>query len=119
MSSLTLVIAAIFIMVVQISSVIWLIVSAHRLTELAESHLKKSIFVENNLKALGSFGIFGKIPRNGSIVLMFLAPDFFERRGMIDAHELSMMPTGLKTKLMMPWIVSTIFSFAFFSFPYW
>jgi hypothetical protein len=119
MSSLTLVIAAIFIMVVQISSVIWLIVSAHRLTELAESHLKKSTFVENNLKALGSFGVFGKIPRNGSIVLMFLAPDFFERRGMIDAHELSMMPTGLKTKLMMPWIVSTIFSFAFFSFPYW
>lgn len=119
MSSLTLVIAGTFVMTTQIFSAIWLIFSAHRLTEQAESHLKKSSFVEVNLKTFGSFGLLGKIPRNGSIILMILAPDLFERRGLIDAHELSNMPTNLKNKLILPWIVSIISSFAFFSFPYW
>lgn len=118
MSSLTLVITGIVIMTAQISSVIWLTVSAHRLTEPAESHLKKSIFVENNIKTLESFGVFGKIARNGSIALMFLAPSFFERCGMIDAHELSNMPTTLKYKLILPWIAGIVFGLAFIMYPY-
>lgn len=105
-------------MIGQISSVIWIILSAHRLTEQAESYLTKSTFVENNLKTLGSFGVFGKVARNGSMVLMFLAPNFFERCGMIDAHELSNMPTSLRYKLILPWIVGIIFGFAFIMYPY-
>ena len=118
MSSLTLVIAGTFVMTTQISSAIWLLVSAHRLTEQAESHLKKSKLVEINLKTFGSFGLFGKVPRNGSIIAMFLIPDLFERRGLIDARELSNMPTSLRNRLILPWIVSIISSVAFFSFPY-
>ncbi|MHC8315645.1 hypothetical protein [Pseudomonas sp. LB3P31] len=117
MGSLTLVVAGTFVMTTQISSAIWLIVSAHKLTEQAESHLKTSKLVEINLKTFGSFGLFGKIPRNGSIIVMFLAPDLFERRGLIDARELSTMPTSLRNKLILPWIVSIISSLAFFFVP--
>lgn len=118
MSSLTLVIVGTSTMVAQISSVIWIIVSAHRLTELAENHLKKSIFLEINRKSFESFGIIGKLIRYGPIALMFLAPKFFERRGMIDANELSNMPVNLRNKLLLPWIASIISSVFFFAFPY-
>ena len=117
-SSLTLVIAGICIMTGQISSVIWIIISAHKLTGLAENHLKKSIFVEINRKSFESFGIFGKVIRYGPIALMFLAPKFFERRGMIDANELSNMPINLRNKLLLPWIVGIVFAIALFAFPY-
>jgi hypothetical protein len=118
MSSLTLVIVGISTMTAQISSVIWIIVSAHRLTELAENHLKKSIFLEINRKSFESLGIIGKVIRYGPIALMFLAPKFFERRGMIDANELSNMPINLRNKLLLPWIASIISSVFFFAFPY-
>jgi len=118
MSSLTLVIVGTSTMVAQISSVIWIIVSAHRLTELAENHLKKSIFLEINRKSFESFGIIGKVIRYGPIALMFLAPKFFERRGMIDANELSNMPINLRNKLLLPWIVGIVFAIALFAFPY-
>jgi hypothetical protein len=118
MSIFTFIIVGISIISGQLLTATWIFISAHKLTELAESHLKKSKFVENNRKTFESFGVFGKVARNGPIALMFLAPKFFERRGMIDAEELSKMPTNLRNKLILPWITGLLFIFAMIAFRY-
>ncbi|MHC8315644.1 hypothetical protein [Pseudomonas sp. LB3P31] len=110
----TLIIAGTFIISGQLLTVIWIFMSAHRLTDLAESYLNKSKFVSSNRIVFESLGLMGKVVRSGSIAMMFLAPKLFEKRGMIDARELSNMPTSLRNKLIMPWIAGTLFLIAMF-----
>lgn len=94
----------------------WIYVSAYLYTELIESYLDRSKFVESNRKALSGLGLLGKAVRNGSMALMFLFPRLCERRGLIEKNELLNLPVHLKRKLLAPWITGGALFFAMFIF---
>lgn len=117
MSNVALAIIVISILLLGVVSACWILLSSYRFTELVESYLNKSKFVENNRKGLSHAGLMGLLIRNCAMALMFLIPRLCEKRGLIEKDELLNLPIHLKRKLLVPWIVSGFSLFA--AFIYW
>jgi hypothetical protein len=99
-------------------STFWIILSSYRFTELLESYLDKSKFVASNRKVLSHAGLMELLIRNCAMALMFLIPRLCEKRGLIEKDELLNLPTHLKRKLLVPWIISgfTLFAASIYCF---
>jgi hypothetical protein len=117
MSNVALAIIVISILLLGVVSACWILLSSYRFTELVESYLNRSKFVENNRKVLSHAGLMGLLIRNCAMALMFLIPRLCEKRGLIEKNELLNLPIHLKRKLLVPWIVSGFSLFA--AFIYW
>ena len=108
MSNDALAIIVLSIFFLGVVSTFWIVLSSYRFTELLESYLDKSKFVASNRKVLSHAGLMGLLIRNCAMALMFLIPRLCEKRGLIEKDELMNLPTHLKRKLMMPWIISGV-----------
>lgn len=117
MSTLSLIIIGVSIISGQLLAVIWMLASSHKQTEKIESYLDKSEFIESNRKVFASSGLLGKVIRNGCIALLFLRPEFFEKRRLIEKDELLNLPVHLKRKLLAPWITAIFFLLALSLYP--
>lgn len=117
MSKVALAIIVISILFLGVVSACWILLSSYRFTELVESYLNKSKFVENNRKVLSHAGLMGLLIRNCAMALMFLIPRLCEKRGLVEKDELLNLPNHLRRKLLVPWIVSGVSLFA--AFIYW
>ncbi|WP_191628445.1 hypothetical protein [Pseudomonas fluorescens] len=115
MSELTLAYVGLVIMVCLFLALCWIFLFSYLFTEIIEKHLGRSKFVANNREGLSSLGLLGSVVRSCSIALMFLIPEFCEKRGLIEENELSNLPLHLKRKLLAPWITGGAF-FLQFSF---
>lgn len=112
MSELTLAYVGLTIMVCLALALCWIFLFSYLYTGLIEKHLGRSKFVAINREALSGLGLLGAVVRNCSIALMFLIPQFCEKRGLIEENELSDLPTHLKKKLLAPWITGGVFFLA-------
>ncbi|AIR89463.1 hypothetical protein LK03_09305 [Pseudomonas cremoricolorata] len=72
---------------------------AHRLTEEIESQLTNSKLIMDNLKIYASKGIAGKIHRLGVISLVFMAPQVFARKHLVDLQEINRIPIHTRKRL--------------------
>jgi len=117
MNNVALAIIVISILFLGVVSACWILLSSYRFTEMVESYLNKSRFVENNRKVFSHAGLMGLLIRNCAMALMFLIPRLCERRGLIEKDELLNLPIHLKRKLLVPWVVSGFSLFV--AFIYW
>jgi len=72
---------------------------AHREIDKIESLLKNSKMVMSDKLTLSNAGLLGKIFRLTSISFLLMTPNFFARKGLVDADEISKLPRKVKNKL--------------------
>jgi hypothetical protein len=93
---------ALTFLLIIISTSITLALTAHyasREIEKIESLLKNSKMVMSDKLTLANAGLLGKIFRLTSISFLLMTPDFFARKGLVDADEIAQLPRKVKNKL--------------------
>ncbi|WP_131107691.1 hypothetical protein [Pseudomonas sp. Sample_10] len=111
MTELTLAYVGLVAMVCLFFTLCWIFLFSYLYTDLIEKHIGGSKLVANNREGLSGLGVLGKVVRNCSIALMFLIPEFCERRGLVEKNELANLPRHLKRKLLAPWVTGGVFFF--------
>lgn len=101
-----------FIGIPMVLTVFWLIYVVFRYTEIAESLMPSSSFIEANKNAYSQAGLVGKVFRNGFLTLVLLTPELCAKRGLANLEEVRRFSSSLKRRLMVSWGLCALFFIA-------